>query len=98
MQCRRAATNAPFSCEDIITRRMGDAMIAASGAATLKLPLSRKDISTWSSESKEWVLVDGTYTIFIGSSSRDIRATAKFTALDGEISFSAEESVPSEDV
>lgn len=74
------------------------AMIAASGAATLKLPLSRKDISTWSSESKEWVLVDGTYTIFIGSSSRDIRATAKFTALDGEISFSAEESVPSEDV
>ncbi|CAE7237313.1 bglB, partial [Symbiodinium pilosum] len=53
----------------------------------LQLPLTQKDISTWSPEKKEWVLLDGTYTVYIGSSSRDIRATEQFNITNGEVSF-----------
>jgi len=42
--------------------------------------LGASSASIWSIETHDWKLVSGTYTIYIGSSSRDIRTTASFNA------------------
>jgi beta-glucosidase len=38
--------------------------------------LTRRDLSSWSTEQHRWVTSDGRYRVMIGSSSRDIRTTA----------------------
>jgi len=61
--------------------------LGVGAATTVKLPLSKQEIATWSTEHHDWALVDGTYSLYVGSSSRDIRATAKFTVAHEKISF-----------
>ena len=46
-------------------------------AVTLHLGLSRRDLSIWKVGSG-WEVVDGAYTLSVGSSSRDLRLTHTF--------------------
>ena len=52
----------------------------------VKLPLSAQDLSVWS-EDDHWYIPEGTFKIYIGSSSRDIRAEADFVVADGQVIF-----------
>ena len=57
-----------------------------SRAAIVNLPLKRQEISVWS-EDGHWHVPEGTFKVYIGSSSRDIRAEAEFMIANGQVSF-----------
>jgi beta-glucosidase len=46
--------------------------------ATVTLTLDRRDLSAWDTDRGRWVSPTGRYRLMVGSSSRDIRATASF--------------------
>jgi beta-glucosidase len=46
--------------------------------ATVTLTLDRRDLSIWDTRENRWVSPTGRYRLMVGSSSRDIRATASF--------------------
>lgn len=56
----------------------------ASGTATFAL--RRKDLSYWDIVTQKWVLPTGAFTIYIGSSSRDIRLTGTISSSGSTIS------------
>jgi beta-glucosidase len=60
-------------------RNFAKVSLSPAKAAAVTLPLSRRDISIWDVNSRDWVVLPGTYTVFVGSSSRDIRLQATFT-------------------
>jgi beta-glucosidase len=47
--------------------------------AGVAFPLTAEDLSIWDSVSMSWVLTPGTYTVMVGSTSRDIRLNGQFT-------------------
>lgn len=47
--------------------------------ATPSFPLAPFDLSIWNVTQQAWTLTPGTYTVMVGSSSRDIRLTGSFT-------------------
>jgi beta-glucosidase len=47
------------------------------GTATFEL--TRRDLSYWDVQSQKWVVPAGAFTVYVGSSSRDIREQGKFT-------------------
>jgi beta-glucosidase len=49
--------------------------LAAGAAGTVTFPLRAKDLSYWDSATAAWVLPTGTFNIYVGASSRDIRLT-----------------------
>lgn len=54
--------------------------VAAGGAtADVAFSLRRRDVSYWDVAAQAWAVARGTYTVAVGASSRDIRATATFT-------------------
>lgn len=46
--------------------------IAAGASATVTFPLTRKDLSVWDTTAQKWKLQQGNYTIYVGSSSREL--------------------------
>ncbi|KAI0399741.1 glycoside hydrolase family 3 protein [Xylaria palmicola] len=50
---------------------------AAKSAVSFKL--LRRDLSVWDAARQNWVLPAGEFTFYVGSSSRDVRQTAKIT-------------------
>jgi beta-glucosidase len=48
-----------------------------SGMATFEL--TRRDLSYWDVQKQKWVVPKGTFKVYVGSSSRDIRERGKFT-------------------
>ncbi|KAJ5425331.1 hypothetical protein N7465_000401 [Penicillium sp. CMV-2018d] len=48
-----------------------------SGTATFEL--TRRDLSYWDVQTQKWILPSGTFTIYVGASSRDIRVDGQFT-------------------
>ena len=52
--------------------------------ATASFPIRRKDISTWDTTIQDWVVPNGTFTAFVGASSRDIRCLATFAFLKAD--------------
>jgi beta-glucosidase len=50
----------------------------AGERTTVALRLDRRDLSVWSDAGDRWVSPAGRYTLMVGDSSRDIRATATF--------------------
>lgn len=48
-----------------------------SGTATFEL--TRRDLSYWDVQTQKWVLPSGTFTVYVGASSRDIREDGQFT-------------------
>lgn len=49
----------------------------APGTATFEL--TRRDLSYWDVQSQKWVVPSGAFTVYVGSSSRDIREDGTFT-------------------
>src|SRR6185312_12333120 len=49
--------------------------IAAGNTATVTFTLNAQQLSIWDVVTDDWLLVPGTYTVLVGSSSRDIRLT-----------------------
>ena len=54
-------------------------LLQPGDSKTVTFNLSFTDLSIWDVSKKSWSVVKGEYTAFIGSSSRDIRLTTKFT-------------------
>lgn len=48
-----------------------------AGAATFEI--TRRDLSYWDTESQKWVVPSGSFKVFVGASSRDIRQQGTFT-------------------
>ncbi|KAJ5683695.1 uncharacterized protein N7477_000040 [Penicillium maclennaniae] len=52
----------------------------AAGQSTLaSFELTRRDLSYWNVAKQEWVVPSGTFKVYVGSSSRDIRLQGTFT-------------------
>ena len=49
--------------------------LAAGAGGTVTFPIRAKDLSYWDSATAAWVLPTGTFNVYVGSSSRDIRLT-----------------------
>ena len=48
-------------------------------SSTVEFTLRDRDLSIWDIDVHDWKLVTGEFDIYIGTSSRDIKATTKFT-------------------
>lgn len=59
--------------------------IAAGSHANISFPLARRDLSTWDVVAQKWALQSGRYTVYVGSSSRDLplSTTLKVTTESG---------------
>ncbi|KAI1173245.1 glycoside hydrolase family 3 protein [Nemania sp. FL0916] len=55
------------------------AQLAAGAGASLSFPLLRRDLSVWDTTKQNWVVPAGDFTLYVGSSSRDVRQTGKIT-------------------
>jgi beta-glucosidase len=53
--------------------------VDVGGSTIVNFDLLRKDLSYWDVVSQNWVLANGEYGIYIGSSSRDIKVQQTFT-------------------
>lgn len=55
--------------------------VAAGAGAEVDVAfaLHRRDVSYWDVAAQQWAVAEGTYTVSVGASSRDIRATGTFT-------------------
>lgn len=51
----------------------------ATQSATVTFELTRRDLSVWDTTMQTWSLPRGTYTVFVGASSRDLRLNGTFT-------------------
>lgn len=49
--------------------------ILPGDSSTLRFELTRRDLSVWDVVSQQWTIQEGNHTVFVGSSSRDIRLT-----------------------
>ena len=50
-----------------------------AGTATISHTLSDKDVSNWNEDAKAYTVTRGEYTVYVGSSSQDIRLTGTIT-------------------
>ena len=53
--------------------------LEAGAGGTVRFPLRAKDLSYWNSAAGAWVMPTGTFDIYVGSSSRDIRLTGSLS-------------------
>lgn len=49
-------------------------------SARVELAVSGRDLSTWDAEHHRWSLAEGSYTVSVGASSRDIRSSAEIVS------------------
>lgn len=62
-----------------ILRGFEKVSIAAGASAEVEISLRRRDVSFWDVAAQKWAVATGTYTVEIGASLEDIKATATFT-------------------
>lgn len=53
--------------------------IPVGGSVTVEFDLMRRDLSEWSVAEQSWVLQQGSYEVYVGSSSRDLPLTGTLT-------------------
>lgn len=53
--------------------------ICVGETVEMEFELKRRDLSVWNVEAAEWELLSGTYEIFVGASSRDLRLQGSLT-------------------
>ena len=53
--------------------------LAAKQSTLASFELTRRDLSYWDVATQEWVVPSGTFKVYVGSSSRDIRLQGTFT-------------------
>jgi len=46
--------------------------VGPGASAMVQFTLSDRDLSIWSETSHSWVIIGGTYTIYVGTSSQDL--------------------------
>ena len=57
-----------------VLRHFEKTCFSAEGeAATISYALTDRDVSNWNVESKAWAITRGTYKVYVGASSKDIR-------------------------
>lgn len=54
-------------------------VLNATESATVTFALTRRDLSVWDAVAQKWSLPRGTYSVFVGASSRDLRLNGTFT-------------------
>lgn len=54
-------------------------VLDAGASTTVSFSLTRRDLSTWDVTAQEWLLQEGSYNIYAGSSSRDLPLTGTLT-------------------
>ncbi|KAI1187543.1 glycoside hydrolase family 3 protein [Nemania serpens] len=54
-------------------------LLDVGAKASVSFSLLRRDLSVWDSSKQNWVVPTGDFTLYVGSSSRDVRQTAKLT-------------------
>lgn len=62
-----------------ILRGFEKVSLAAGASADVTISLRRRDVSFWDVAAQQWAIASGTYTVSVGASSRDIKATTTFT-------------------
>ncbi|KAF7547531.1 hypothetical protein G7Z17_g7682 [Cylindrodendrum hubeiense] len=62
-----------------ILRGFQKVTISPGSKATVKFSLRRRDISYWDAKAQKWAIASGDYEFTTGSSSRDLRGSAKLT-------------------
>ena len=53
-------------------------LLSANSSQELQLEIPVQELAYWDEKANDWILEKGTYTIQVGSSSRDIRRSASF--------------------
>jgi beta-glucosidase len=53
--------------------------VAAGATETITFELKRRDLSFWDVTAQEWTVASGDYTLYVGASSRDLRAQTTLT-------------------
>ena len=53
--------------------------LAAGARASVIIPLTDRELSTWNVASHSWKVASGEFTVFVGASSRDIRLIGSLT-------------------
>jgi beta-glucosidase len=53
--------------------------IASGKSVTVNFTLTRRDLSSWNVKYQQWALQDGTYTVYVGQSSRALPLNDIFT-------------------
>ncbi len=54
--------------------------LAPGASATVTFTVAVPEVQVWDTVSGSWVITPGTYSVYVGSSSRDIRLTGSLTA------------------
>ncbi|PSR80969.1 beta-glucosidase M [Coniella lustricola] len=54
-------------------------VLEVNGTASLTFPLTRRDLSSWDTVAQKWELQQGSYPLYVGSSSRDLPLTGTLT-------------------
>lgn len=54
-------------------------LLDVGAEASVEFQLLRRDLSVWDATRQNWVVPTGEFTLYVGSSSRDVRQTGKLT-------------------
>lgn len=58
-----------------VLRGFDDVLLTPGQITTVSMALNERDLSIWDTPSQSWVRPQGTFTVYVGASSRDIRLT-----------------------
>jgi beta-glucosidase len=53
--------------------------MTAGAAATVTFTVTAEEVQVWDTDAQTWAITPGTYSVYVGSSSRDIRLTGSLT-------------------
>lgn len=62
-----------------VLRGFDKPLLSAGQTVGVTFPLTRRDLSVWDTVAQKWALQPGTYSVFVGASSRDLRLNGTFT-------------------